>query len=251
MPLGCIATNGVRRIDPGRSATRSTSPSGGTMRPASGCARPRDLLERQIENYARRSPGRVRLHLHPGEHRRGRRGVVDALAAADCRITFNMFSSPVGYTGRAAPRRGLAGPYPARRWWRCSTRHPGHVLFSPYSAVAHTHAHGPARPVRLFLSPDEPLHGHRPGPFLPPVPDRPHLGPRTRPAAFPTRIARDCRHYAAGSAVVTARLYRHVTDPADLPVLAGLRGHLSGASGSWDTKRGRTSRHLVARPEIG
>ncbi len=23
----------------------------------------------------------------------------------------------------------------------------------------------------------------------------------------------DCRHYAAGSAVVTARLYRHVTDP--------------------------------------
>jgi hypothetical protein len=24
----------------------------------------------------------------------------------------------------------------------------------------------------------------------------------------------DCRHYAAGSAVVTARLYRHVTDPS-------------------------------------
>ena len=36
---------------------------------------------------------------------------------------------------------------------------------------------------------------------------------RDAACCVPDTDCRDCRHYAAGSAVVTARLYRHATEP--------------------------------------
>jgi hypothetical protein len=36
---------------------------------------------------------------------------------------------------------------------------------------------------------------------------------RQAACCVPDTDCRDCRHYAAGSAVVTARMYRHATDP--------------------------------------
>jgi hypothetical protein len=90
--------------------------------------------------------------------------------------------------------------------------YPQAVLFSSYNIVAHTHEQG--------------LHALFSCPY-------PRMNPSTaiglgrtfrqyradlqwdRQAAccVPDTDCADCRHYAAGSAVVTARMYRHATDP--------------------------------------
>jgi MoaA/NifB/PqqE/SkfB family radical SAM enzyme len=209
MPRGCIATNGVRRIDPAVGYKIHISVWGNDatslrVRKAS------ELLGRQIENY-RDDPRAVFIYTFTRENIDEAAGVVDVLTAADCRVTFNMFSSPVGYAG---PLRHDGASLIRTRgvMQEMMARHPRHVLFSPYSAVAHTHAKG--------------LHDLYRCPY-------PRMNPSTdiglgrsfrqfrtdltwdRDAAccVPDTDCGDCRHYAAGSAVVTARLYRHVTDP--------------------------------------
>ena len=91
-------------------------------------------------------------------------------------------------------------------------RYPQTVLFSAYSAVAHTH--------RLGL---HDLYGcsyPRQNPSTDVGLGRSFRQYRTdltwdRQAAccVPDTDCRDCRHYAAGSAVVTARLFRHADAP--------------------------------------
>lgn len=209
MPLGCIATNGVRPIDPqvgyrihisvwGNDATSLR------VRKAAG------LLERQIENY-RGDPRAVFVYTFTRENIAEAAGVVDTLAAADCRVTFNIFSSPVGYAG---PLRhdGASLERTREMMGEMMERHPGHVLFSPYNAVAHTHSlglhdlYGCSYP-RMNASTEIGL-GRSFRQFRTDL-----TWDRSAACCVPDTDCADCRHYAAGSAVVTARLYRHVTDP--------------------------------------
>ena len=137
--------------------------------------------------------------------------VIERLVDNDCKVTFNMFSAPVGYSGPlrhdhdslAATRRSMLA---------LVERYPEHVLFSPYSAVAHTHAKG--------------LHDLYKCSY-PRMNPSTHIGlgrsfrqyrtdldwDRAVACCVPDTDCPDCRHYAAGSAVVTARLQRHAIDP--------------------------------------
>ncbi len=209
MPLGCIATNGVLRIDPtvGYKIHISVWGNDATSLRVRKAA---DLLQRQIENY-RDDPRAVFVYTFTRENIDEAAGVVDMLAAADCRVTFNMFSSPVGYAG-ALRHDGASLVRTREAMGEMMARYPRHILFSPYSAVAHTHVlglhglYGCSYP-RMNASTDIGL-GRSFRQF------RTDLGwDRSAACCVPDTDCADCRHYAAGSAVVTARLYRHVKDP--------------------------------------
>jgi MoaA/NifB/PqqE/SkfB family radical SAM enzyme len=209
MPLGCIATNGLLRIDP-RVGYKIHISVWGNDATSLRVRKAADLLQRQIENY-RDDPRAVFVYTFTRENIDEAAGVVDILAAAGCRVTFNMFSSPVGYTG---PLRhdGASLVRTREAMAEMMARHPRHILFSPYSAIAHTHALGlhdlyRCSYPRMNASTDIGL-GRSFRQF------RTDLGwDRDAACCVPDTDCADCRHYAAGSAVVTARLYRHVKDP--------------------------------------
>ncbi len=209
MPRGCIATNGVRRIDPAVGYKIHISVWGNDAT-SLRVRKARDLLRRQIENY-RDDPRAVFVYTFTRENIDEVAGVVDVLTAADCRVTFNMFSSPVGYTG---PLRhdGVSLIRTRGVMQEMMARHPRRVLFSPYSVVAHTHALGlhdlyRCSYPRMNSSTDIGL-GRSFRQFRTDL-----TWDRDAACCVPDTDCGDCRHYAAGSAVVTARLYRHVTDP--------------------------------------
>jgi MoaA/NifB/PqqE/SkfB family radical SAM enzyme len=209
MPLGCIATNGVRRIEPAVGYKIHISVWGNDAT-SLRVRKAGDLLQRQIENY-RDDPRAVFVYTFTRENIDEAAGVVDVLTAANCRVTFNMFSSPVGYAG---PLRhdGASLVRTREAMVEMMARHPRHLFFSPYSAVAHTHALGlhdlyRCSYPRMNASTDIGL-GRSFRQF------RTDLSwDRDAACCVPDTDCTDCRHYAAGSAVVTARLYRHVTDP--------------------------------------
>ena len=209
MPLGSIATNGVRRIDPAVGYKIHISVWGNDAT-SLRVRKAAELLGRQIENY-RDDPRAVFVYTFTRENIDEAAGVVDTLAAADCRITFNVFSSPVGYEGPL--RHDAASLIRTRKMMeKMMTRHPGRVLFSPYGAVAHTHAlglhdlYGCSYP-RMNASTEIGL-GRSFRQFRTDL-----TWDRDASCCVPDTDCIDCRHYAAGSAVVTARLYRHVKDP--------------------------------------
>ena len=172
--------------------------------------RAQGLLKRQIANY-KGDPRAVFVYTFTRENIPESEEVMDILAAADCRVTFNVFSSPVGYVG---PLRHNAESLARTRqvMVEMMDRYPRHILFSPYNAVAHTHDRGLHDLYRCSY---------------PRCNDSTDIGlgrsfrqfrtdlswDRDAACCVPDTDCRDCRHYAAGSAVVTARLYRHVTDP--------------------------------------
>jgi len=209
MPLGCIATNGIRRVDPGVGYKIHISVWGNDAT-SLRVRKAGNMLERQIENY-RDDPRAVFVYTFTRENIDEAAGVIDALAAADCRVTFNMFSSPIGYSGPL--RHDEASLVRTREaMGEMMARHPRHILFSPYSAVAHTHTLGlhdlyRCSYPRMNASTDIGL-GRSFRQF------RTDLGwDRDAACCVPDTDCSDCRHYAAGSAVVTARLYRHGSDP--------------------------------------
>jgi hypothetical protein len=139
------------------------------------------------------------------------REIVGRLADSDCRCTFNMFSAPMGYTG---PLRHDADSLARTRdaMIEMIEAYPERVLFSPYGVAVHTH--------------EKSLHNL----FGCPYPRRnPSAGfglgrsfrqfrsdltwVREASCCVPDTDCDDCRHYASGSAVVTARMYRHATTP--------------------------------------
>ena len=90
--------------------------------------------------------------------------------------------------------------------------YPDRVLFSCYNAVAHTHSSGlhdlyscsyprknPATDIGLGRS----FRQYRAD----------LAWDRSAACCVPDTDCIECRHYAAGSAVVTARMFRHATDP--------------------------------------
>jgi hypothetical protein len=170
----------------------------------------KNLLLRQIENY-QQDPRAVFVYTFTRDNLDEASGVVEILAKRGCKVTFNVFSAPVGYDGSLRHDRESL----------LATRHvmlellasfPEQVLFSPYNAIAHTY------PLGLHA-----LYGCS-YPRMNPSTDiglgrsfrqyRADLSwDRNIACCVPDTDCEDCRHYAAGSAVVTARLFRHAADP--------------------------------------
>jgi hypothetical protein len=137
--------------------------------------------------------------------------VADAVAELGGKISFNVFSAPLGYRGDLRHNQGsLIRTRSAML--SLSKHYPEAVIFSAYNAVAHTHASG--------------LHNLF-GCSYPRMNPSTEIGlgrsfrqyradlswDREAACCVPDTDCGDCRHYASGSAVVTARLHRHVSDP--------------------------------------
>jgi hypothetical protein len=209
MPLGCIASNGFKAIprDIGYKIHLSVWGSDDTSRRVRSA---RDLLKKQIENY-RGDPRAVFVYTFTRNNIDEVYGVTELLSKHDCKITFNMFSSPVGYSGDL--RHSEDSLMKSRETMMdLLDKFPGSVLFSPYNVVAHTH--------RLALHDLFACSYPRMNPSTDIGLGRSFKQYRAdltwdRDAAccVPDTDCPDCRHYASGSAVVTARLYRHTVDP--------------------------------------
>jgi hypothetical protein len=209
IPLGAIATNGTRPIAKSMGYRIHISVWGDDatserVRGASG------LLDKQMDLWAgdRRA---VFVYTFTRHNIDQAEPTVARLVDNGCQVTFNMFSAPVGYTGdlRHTPASLLE-----TRQAMCALQeaHPQQVLFSPYNAVAHTHARGlhdlfgctyPRRNASELIGLGRTFRQVRAD----------LEWDRDAACCVPDTDCDDCRHYAAGSAVVTARLQRHATEP--------------------------------------
>ncbi|WP_373499770.1 radical SAM protein [Desulfococcus sp.] len=209
IPLGAVATNGLRFIpeDVGYKIHISVWGDDETSRKTRGA---KEMLPRQIDNYGG-DPRAVFVYTFTRHNIDQAPGVMAALAGSGCKVTFNMFSAPVGYAGDLRHTEDSL-QHTRRVMLELLDRHPDTLLFSPYSAVAHTHRFG----LHHLFSCSYP----RMNPSTDVGLGRSFRQYRTdltwdREAAccVPDTDCPDCRHYAAGSAVVTARLFRHAADP--------------------------------------
>ena len=209
MPLGTIATNGLKIISESIQYKLHISVWGNdeTSLKIRGA---KNMLDRQIENY-KGDPRAVFVYTFTRNNIDQVYEVAAHLAENDCKLTFNMFSAPLGYDGSL---RHTADSLDKTRKAMIDLllKYPQNFLFSHYNAVAHTHRYGlhdlyACSYPRMNPSTDLGL-------------GRSFRQYRTdlswnREAAccVPDTDCVDCRHYASGSAVVTARLFRHATDP--------------------------------------
>jgi uncharacterized Fe-S cluster-containing radical SAM superfamily protein len=209
IPLGAIATNGLKPI-PAEIDYRIHISTWGNDQTSLAVRKAPDMLVRQMENY-RHDPRAVFVYTFSTVNIDEAREVTELLAANGQQITFNMFSAPVGYTGHL---RHTAETLVRTRqvMTELLAEFPDTVLFSPYNIVTHTDSKGlhelfSCSYPRMNASTDIGL-------------GRSFRQYRTdlqwdRDAAccVPDTDCDDCRHYAAGSAVVTARMYRHAVSP--------------------------------------
>ena len=210
MPLGSIATNGFKKI-PESVGYKIHISVWGNDETSLRVRKAGNLLKKQIENY-KNDPRAVFVYTFTRENIEEANGVAAQLFAHGCKLTFNVFSSPVGYAG---PLRHDEESLKRVRSTMIALleKYPQNVLFSVYNAVAHAHKSslhdlyncsyprqnrsqdiGLGRSFRQY---------------------RTDLNwDRSVACCVPDTDCADCRHYAAGSAVVTARLYRHVNNLA-------------------------------------
>jgi MoaA/NifB/PqqE/SkfB family radical SAM enzyme len=209
MPLGTIATNGLKCISETIQYKIHISVWGNDTSSLKIRAA-KNMLQRQIDNY-KTDPRAVWVYTFTRHNIAEAKEVVRTLSENDCKVTFNIFSAPVGYTGDLRhtdqslreTRRVMA---------QLLDQYGDHVLFSYYNIVAHTHPKGlhdlygcsyprqnPSTDVGLGRS----FRQYRTD----------LTWDRSVACCVPDTDCVDCRHYAAGSAVVTARLYRHAVDP--------------------------------------
>lgn len=209
IPLGTIATNGLQRI-PAEIDYRIHISSWGNDTTSLTVRKAPDMLARQMENYAG-DPRAVFVYTFSSLNIDEAREVTQQLAAGGMQVTFNMFSAPVGYSGHL--RHTTETLAKTRRVMEeLLAEFPETVLFSPYNIVAHTDPQG----LHALYSCSYPRRNSSTDIGL----GRSFRQYRTdlqwdRDAAccVPDTDCDDCRHYAAGSAVVTAKMYRHATDP--------------------------------------
>jgi len=208
MPLGCIATNGIRKIPASVGYKIHVSVWGSEQ--SSKRIRGAECLPQQLENYASDERA-VFIYTFTGRNLEEALDVVPRIAEAGGKVSFNQFSATVGYDGplkldaeqRLRMRAIMA--YLLRRY-------PEHVLYSGYNIEVH--------------SADRSLHQRFGCPYPRCAPDaRVGLGHTFRQyrsdltwdkaaaCCVPDTDCDDCRHYAAGSAVVTSKLFRHSSDP--------------------------------------
>ncbi len=209
IPLGCIATNGVKRIFEAVGYKIHISV-WGNDETSLRVRRAKKLLLKQIENY-RGDPRAVFVYTFTRDNIAEVYEVMNTIVAHDCKITFNVFSSPVGYTGPLRHNRDSLDRT-RKAILDLLYRYPENVLFSPYNVVAHTHQYGlnelygcsyPRRNPSTDIGLGRSFRQYRAD----------LSWDRDAACCVPDTDCAECRHYAAGSAVVTARLYRHVIDP--------------------------------------
>ena len=209
IPLGAVATNGIRKIpaDIGYKIHISVWGSDDTSRRVRNA---RDMLVRQIDNYGG-DPRAVFVYTFTRENIDQAGDVTATLAAAGAKVTFNVFSAPVGYNG-VLRHDAQSLEATRRRMVDLLNRFPGAVLFSHYNSVAHTHAQGlhdlfgcpyPRRNPSTDIGLGRSFRQYRSD----------LSWDRSAACCVPDTDCDDCRHYAAGSAIVTARLFRHATTP--------------------------------------
>lgn len=210
MPLGSIATNGFKKI-PESVGYKIHISVWGNDETSLRVRKAKNLLAKQIENY-QNDPRAVFVYTFTRENIEEAGEVADKLNACDCKLTFNVFSSPVGYAG---PLRHDEESLKSVRSTMIALlkKYPQNVLFSVYNAVAHAHKSS----LHDLYSCSYPRQNRSQDIGL----GRSFRQYRTdlnwdRSVAccVPDTDCADCRHYAAGSAVVTARLYRHVNNLA-------------------------------------
>ncbi len=210
MPLGSIATNGFKKI-PESVGYKIHISAWGNDETSLKTRKAKNLLKKQIENY-QNDPRAVFVYTYTRENINEVSEVAADLVAHGCKLTFNVFSSPVGYTG---PLRHDSESLLRIRSSMIAllNQYPQNILFSAYNAVAHTSPQGlhdlygcsyprcnPSQDIGLGRSFRQ---------------YRTDLNwDRSVACCVPDTDCDDCRHYAAGSAVVTARLYRHVNSLA-------------------------------------
>lgn len=209
MPLGTVATNGLVPIpaDVGYRLHISVWGNDATSRAVRGA---KDMLARQAANY-QGDERAVFVYTFTARNIAESHAVADYLAARGCRLTFNVFSAPESYSGPL--RHSMASLVATRRaMLEITRRHPGHVLFSAYNAVVHTHALGlhdlfacpyPRRNPSTSLGLGRSFRQYRVD----------LSWDRGAACCVPDTDCADCRHYAAGSAIVTAKMFRHAVHP--------------------------------------
>jgi MoaA/NifB/PqqE/SkfB family radical SAM enzyme len=205
MPLGSIATNGLKKI-PESVGYKIHISVWGNDETSLRVRKAKDLLKKQIENY-QNDPRAVFVYTFTRSNIEEVWEVADRLVTEDCKLTFNVFSSPVGYKG---PLRHNEDSLERTRnnMIALLEKYPQHVLFSAYNAVAHTHRgslhdlfacqyprQNPSQDIGLGRS----FRQYRTD----------LKWDRSVACCVPDTDCDDCRHYASGSAVVTARLFRH------------------------------------------
>jgi organic radical activating enzyme len=209
MPLGAIATNGIKFI-PETIRYKIHVSVWGNDRTSLKIRRAKDMLLRQLGNY-KGDPRAVFVYTFTPDNIDEVYEVAESVAKHGGKLTFNIFSAPVGYEG---PLRHTAASLDHTRKTMIDVliKFPDHVLFSPYNAVAHTHRHGLHALYGCSYPRMNPSHSIGLGRSFRQY--RTDLTwDRQVACCVPDTDCTDCRHYAAGSAVVTARLYRHATDP--------------------------------------
>ncbi len=209
IPLGAIATNGLKSISR-EIDYRIHISVWGNDETSQIIRKAPDMLVRQMANY-KDDARAIFVYTFTPFNIDEAREVTRLLADNGQQITFNMFSAPVGYQGdlRHSPEslqktREIMAELLAE--------YPQTVIFSSYNIIAHTGEKG----LHDLFSCTYP----RMNPSTDIGLGRSFRQYRTdlqwdRDAAccVPDTDCSDCRHYAAGSAVVTARMYRHATDP--------------------------------------
>jgi organic radical activating enzyme len=209
IPLGCIATNGLKRI-PDDVGYRIHISVWGNDETSLNTRNAKNMLSRQLENYAG-DPRAVFVYTFTRHNIDQAEAVVRKLADHNAKLTFNMFSAPVGYRGnlRHTP---LSLADTQRTMIDLLENFPDTVLFSWYSAMAHTHEKGlhdlfgcsyPRRNNSTDVGLGRSFRQYRTD----------LTWDRAAACCVPDTDCADCRHYAAASAVVTARLFRHAVDP--------------------------------------
>jgi hypothetical protein len=209
MPQGTIATNGLKFISESINYKIHISVWGNdaTSREIRGA---KNMLLRQIENY-QGDPRAVFVYTFTHENIDQAREVAEILVEHGCKLTFNMFSAPIGYEGQL--RHTVSSLNHTRKIMiDLLEEYPVSVLFSHYNAVAHTHQSGlhdlyscsyprmnPSTDIGLGRS----FRQYRTD----------LTWDRAVACCVPDTDCADCRHYAAGSAIVTARLFRHAAEP--------------------------------------
>ncbi|MBI9083734.1 MAG: radical SAM protein [Desulfobacterales bacterium] len=209
IPLGAIATNGLKAIPPAIGYKIHISVWGDDATSLNVRGAPH-MLDRQIENY-RDDSRTVFVYTFTRDNIDQAPGVTRRLADCGCKVTYNMFSAPFGYTGPLKhTETSLAET--GRVMTELLGAFPDHVLFSPYNVTAHTHRFGlhtlfqcpyPRRNPSTDLGLGRSFRQYRTD----------LTWAREAACCVPDTDCADCRHYAAGSAVVTARLFRHAEDP--------------------------------------
>jgi MoaA/NifB/PqqE/SkfB family radical SAM enzyme len=209
IPLGAIATNGLKPIPQNIDYRIHISVWGNdqTSQIIRGAA---NMLVRQMANY-KGDPRAVFVYTFTPGNIEEARAVTELLANNGQHITFNMFSAPIGYQGHLRHTSETLKQTRATMS-ELLTEYPQTVLFSPYNIVAHTEKIGlhdlfscsyprknPSKDIGLGRS----FRQYRTD----------LQWDRDAACCVPDTDCDDCRHYAAGSAVVTARMYRHATDP--------------------------------------